>query len=218
MLPRALPLLCLTLVLGLAGVARGDADWSVVERWLATNKGIDTIRVDFEQSRKMRTVKSTLRDEGTLWIDYRGGRFRWQLGRPAETVVVKDKAGLLIVRPGAKQYERRTGEGGRPPGMAALATGFPRDLDEFRKRYRLLDTRRGEATHEIVAQPLDAAARGVRRFTFVVGAERHRLHAIEIDFRDGSSQRIRFTRVEPQAALAADLFSPDVTGFRAVTF
>lgn len=202
----------------LPSVASAQEPGEVVERWLDTNRGIRSLHVEFNQTRKLASLKAPLSERGALWFDHAADRFRWQMGEPAKTIVVRNDDELLIVRPREKKFERREAGEGAMPAMAALAEGFPRDLAAFRRKYRVREVVARGGMHRIVTQPLDQAARGVGTFTFVVGAERFRLHAIEIAFRDGSSQLIEFTKVVPQAPVPASLFEPDLAGYQATRF
>jgi hypothetical protein len=70
--------------------------------------------------------------------------------------------------------------------MAALANGFPRNLADFQRKYRVIEIRPQSNTHRIVTRPLGASGKGVSNFTFVVDASHYRLLGIEIDLEDGS--------------------------------
>lgn len=193
-------------------------DMGVVERWLATNTGVSTLRIDFTQTRTMKSVKVPVRQEGTLWLDYQNRQFRWQLGDPPQTIVVSLGQKVLIIRNPMKRYEvRETGTGGTP-GMAAMANGFPRTLQEFQQRYRVLETKPEANTRRIVTRPLGEAGRGVETFTFVVDASHHRLLGIEIDLEDGSSLDTVFRQVEPNLVLPKGLFQPPVDGYTETKF
>jgi outer membrane lipoprotein-sorting protein len=189
-------------------------DISVVERWLATNSGVGALKIDFVQTRRMRSVSQ----EGTLWLDYSNHRFRWQSGDPAQTIVVSLGKNILIIRTPMKKYEVRPAGSGGAPGMAALANGFPRSLPEFQQKYRVLEIRPESNTQRIVARPLGEGGRGVQTFTFVVDATHFRLLGIEIDLEDGSSVHTIFSRVETNVAMAADLFQPPLDGYTETKF
>ncbi|MEM7601594.1 MAG: hypothetical protein AAF357_09285, partial [Verrucomicrobiota bacterium] len=63
------------------------ADMSVVQRWMSTNSGVRTIRIDFTQTRKMKSIKVPIRQSGSLWLNYGTSQFRWQVGNPPQTIV-----------------------------------------------------------------------------------------------------------------------------------
>jgi outer membrane lipoprotein-sorting protein len=193
-------------------------DMGVVQRWLATNSGVGSLQIDFTQTRRMRSVKLPVRQEGTLWLDYGAHRFRWQTGNPAQTIVVSQGKNILILRTPMKRYEIRPAGSGGAPGMAALTNGFPRTLAEFQQRYRVLEIRPEANTKRIVTRPLGAGGRGVETFTFVVDGSHHRLLGIEIDLEDGSSVNTVFSRVRTNVAMARDLFKPSLEGYTETKF
>ncbi|MEM7697745.1 MAG: outer membrane lipoprotein carrier protein LolA [Verrucomicrobiota bacterium] len=196
----------------LAPIGAQDGN-EIISKWLATNSGTSNVKVNFSQTRTMRTLKVPIRQSGTLTLDYRSGKFRWELGRPTQTIVVKDGGGVLIVRPSVKKYERRSGG---MPAMSALARGFPRTLSEFNSRYRVLSVQKVGSRHRIVTRPRSGS--GVDEFTFVVEANGSRLTGIEIDLSDGSSVKTSFTSVKRNVSLPSSVFSPSISGYEATKF
>lgn len=203
----------------MAAVAQSSTpDMRVVEQWLATNSGVGSLQIEFTQTRKMRSVKIPVRQQGTLWLDYGTHRFRWQTGDPAQTIVVSLGENILIMRTPMKRYEIRPSGSGGAPGMAALANGFPRTLPEFQRRYRVLEIRPESNTKRIVTRPLGESGRGVETFTFVVDGSHHRLLGIEIELQDGSSVDTVFSRVQTNVRMGRDLFQPSLDGYTETKF
>ena len=200
------------------GLLRADTGEAAVKQWLATNRGVDTLKVEFTQTRKLTSLKSVIRQRGFLWVDRRGeGSFRWQTGDPPGTIVTRKGGQLLIVRPRSRQYERRpAGESGS--SMAILAEGFPRSWEEFQRKYHLVGVKSRGEVHRINVQPRGQLDRGIQILTFVTGGARGVLQALEVKFRDGSSQQIVFDKVERRLPLRAELFSPDLSGYQATKF
>lgn len=190
----------------------------VIQSWLGTNANADTLRIDFTQTRTMKSLKMPIRQNGVLWLDYRTGQFRWQTGDPPQTVVTKQGPNLIIARIPGKKFEVRPTGSGASPGMGALATGFPRSLDEFQRKYHVVDMVKQENIFRIKTKPLGAAGRGIGNFTFVIESDRYRLLGIEIDLEDGSSLNTVFDAVALNAPVNTALFSPDLTGFKQVEF
>lgn len=190
----------------------------VVRRWLSTNAGVDVLKVEFTQIRKLTSLKSLIRQNGVLWMDRRAGaRFRWQIGNPPRTIVTRVKDELLVMRPRSLQYEKSPA-GKSKNSMAILAGGFPRDWEEFQKKYELLGVKSLNGTHRINVRPRGQLAHGVRVLTFVTGSAKGILQSIDLTLRDGSSQQIVFDRVVTGPQLSDNLFEPDLTGYRAANF
>ena len=217
---RSLPVLLVVSFLSVNSFAQQSSpNLEIVKRWLSTNSGISSIRIDFTQTRKMRSLKVPIRQDGSLWLDYSGSRnFRWQTGNPPQTIVVGNGKQIVILRTPMKKYEVRASGADAAPGMSALAKGFPRTLEDFNAKYRVLEIVPHENTFRIVARPLGPAGRGVDTFTFVVERDRYRLLGIELDLQDGSSIDTVFNQVNPNVALPADLFRPDLTGYKETKF
>jgi len=216
---RCAAVACAIAAAQLAGAA-GVQGSEVLERWLSTHTGVSTIRVDFTQTRKMRTLRVPMRQEGVLLMDHQTGRFRWELGNPPQTVVLKKGADLLIVRTPMKRYERRPagGNANGSGGIAMLASGFPRTPEEFHAKYRVLSIQLHDNVHRIATKPLGTAGRGVESFTFVVGAGDYRLRGMELRLEDGSSVDTVFRRVIPNAQIDAGLFQFDLAGYQQTRF
>ncbi len=209
-------LVALCLLFSPAAIAADNLE--IVKRWLATNSGIRSLQINFTQTRKMRSLKVPIRQDGKLWLDHAHSRFRWEVGDPPQTIVVKPHRELFIIRTPMKKYEKRAPGTGDTPAMAALANGFPRTIDEFQQKYRVLKVEPQENIYRIVAAPLGAAARGVETFTYVVESRNYRLVGIEIDLKDGSSVETVFTKVIPNAPVPLSLFEPSLEGYRETKF
>jgi len=190
----------------------------IVERWLGGNSGVGSLKINFTQTRTMKSIKVPVRQQGSLWLDYGNDRFRWQTGEPAQTIVVSQGRNILILRTPTKRYEIRPAGSGGAPGMAALANGFPRNLGDFQRKYRVIEIRPQSDTQRIVTRPLGASGKGVSRFTFVVDSSKFRLRGIEIDLEDGSSINTSFSSVQPNAGMPSSLFKPDLAGYTETKF
>src|SRR6056297_686388 len=143
----------------------------VVQRWLGTNATATSLRINFTQTRTMKSLKVPIRQNGVLWLDYRSGLFRWQTGDPAQTIVTKHGTDIIIIRTPGQKYEVRPAGSGASPGMGALATGFPKSLEEFRQKYHVVGMLKQDNIFRIKTKPLGSAGRGIGNFTFVIEAD-----------------------------------------------
>lgn len=220
MQPLKLRALCFAFA---ASAFASDEDGAaIVERWLAAGSDVSTLRVEFTQTRKLKTIKLPIVQHGTLWIDYSNDRFRWQTGAPPQTIVVCANDELTIIRTPGKKFETRSlkgdADGRRVQGMEALAGGLPRTLEEFNQDYRLIETKRDGGIYRLTTRLLGSRGRGVDRFVFLIEAEQHRLQGFEMHLEDGSSISTGFDAVESDLPLAAYLFAPDLTDYRETRF
>lgn len=197
-----------------------SADLRIVEHWLRTNSDTRTLKVDFVQSRDLKTIKKPLVQSGALWLDYSSDQFRWQLGNPVRTIVVSQGERVAVMRTPLKRIEYREGGGssGNAPGLSGLSRGFPKTLAQFQERYRILDIVTRETSYEIVTQPLGSDGEGISRFGFVIDRNRFLLKGLVIQLKDGSMITTSFQRVERNQPIGQDVFRPDVSGYQETTF
>lgn len=208
----------------LLGVCLGTTPWcwaadeKVVARWLEKSSSISTLSTAFTQTRNLTGLSVPLRQRGRLWIDHKHARLRWQVGDPAKTLVIRNAKGLLVVRPGAKQYERKT-EKGLSGGVliATLARGLPSSMAEFHRRYQLQKVAQADKGYRISTRPMGGDAEVIRSLVFVLSGEL-RLESVEAVLRDRSRQSIRFTNSEINKPIPPSLFEFDLTGFQETKF
>ena len=116
-------LLCLPLLAEASRADSGTSGEEDVVRWLETNEGLTTLKVEFTQTRRLVSLKNPIRQKGVLWLDHPSNRFRWQTGNPPKTIVVREGKELLIIRPptaessnGGRQAEEEVPAGPSSPG------------------------------------------------------------------------------------------------------
>lgn len=225
-MPFRLFLLQLCLIpLATAGIATASgqdssADLSVVKKWLHSHAGLRTLQIDFDQQRQMRTLKLPVKKSGKLWLDLKSKHFRWQTGDPPSVIVLNDGKRLTIVQPGRKRVEYRTAgmkgaSSDAPPGLSALASGFPKTLDEFQKQNRILSNERDGDIFKLKTVPIQGeAAKGIREFTYRIDAEEHYLRGFEIVLKDGSKVSSSFRRIVTNGTIPKEIFTVDTEGYR----
>ncbi|MEO0415405.1 MAG: outer membrane lipoprotein carrier protein LolA, partial [Verrucomicrobiota bacterium] len=169
----------------------------IVERWLASNTGVERLKVDFRQKRTLKSLKVPIEQAGTLWMEYETGRFRWQLGTPPKTIVVKKGDEITIMRTPLKRVEVRpaASTGGDSGGMAMLGSGFPRSLSEFQKSYQILGMDQNGGFYRIMTRPLGSGAEGVESTAFIISADKFTLRGMNLRLKDGSEVATTFDRV-----------------------
>jgi outer membrane lipoprotein-sorting protein len=99
--------------LGAAPLASG-ADTNVLfEKWLAVQTNMQSWTGDFTQTRSLKVLAQPLVTTGKVWV--RPGEFRWELGQPVQTIVLRQPSQLLIMYPQLKRVEKYSLDG-VPPG------------------------------------------------------------------------------------------------------
>lgn len=189
---------------------------AVVAAWLGSQADIRTLTADLVQTRKLKALAEPLVTQGRLWFEP-PDRFRWELGVPAQTVVVRDGKDLLMISPRLKRAERYPMDGvAKGPwtdALALLESGFPRDAASFHRQYTLRSFAETNGVFEFRIQPNSPGARRmISGILLVVGTNGFQLRANELVLADGSVVRNDFQNVRLNAKLETNTFTPQIAG------
>jgi outer membrane lipoprotein-sorting protein len=214
-----LPYLVLSLLLSSIG-ARAGAPEPLVERWFAAQTNLHTWTADFVQTRSLKALSQPLIGSGKVWVTA-GGKFRWEMGRPAQTIALRQPDQLLIIYPRLKRAEKYP-LAGVPPGplkdaLALLDASVPRDRATMEQRFRLLSASLTNSVLEMALQPKSTSARkfitgvliGFRTNDFAIAST-------EMRFTDGSILRNDFNQVLTNPPIDPALFEPKLPADYAV--
>ena len=214
--------LCLCMALCLAAPLADAAEAAKVEglfgRWFAAQTNLQSWSADFTQTRSLKVLVEPLVATGKVWVA--GSRFRWELGHPAQTIVLRQPDQLLIIYPRLKRVEKYSLEG-VPPGplkdaLALMDASLPRDRATMEERFRLLSATATNSVLQMTLQPRSASARkfiseiliGFRTNDFSIAVT-------ELKFADGSGLRNDFTNTVLNRPIDPALFQiklpPDFT-------
>jgi outer membrane lipoprotein-sorting protein len=200
-IPRPLPgcvwiLLCLTASFCRAGDA-ANLD-GLFGHWVAVQTNLESWSADFTQTRSLKVLAQPLVATGKVWVA--PGRFRWELGQPAQTIALRQPDQLVIIYPRLKRAEKYS-LSGVPPGpvkdaLALLDASLPRDRASMEDRFRLLSAAETNSILQVTLQPKRGSARkfiseiliGFRTNDFSIAVT-------EMKFADGSDLRNEFTNV-----------------------
>jgi len=152
------------------------------------------------QTRSLKTLAQPLMTEGRVWFAA-PDRFRWELGRPAQTIAVRQTNAVVVHYPRLHRAERYPVTAGSTGPWSQMLTlleaGFPRGRKELDERFTVASE---VVTNGLVEVDLRPRLASVRRmlplFRVVLSAEDAGLRATELVFADGSSLRNDF--IEPQ--------------------
>jgi outer membrane lipoprotein carrier protein len=199
-LPSSILAACTIAALCLAAmVARADERDIQFTRWFAAQTNLQSWSADFTQTRSLKVLSQPLVATGKVWVTA-PGLFRWELGQPAQTIVLRQPDQLLIIYPRLKRAEKYSLEG-VPPGplkdaLALMDASLPRDRASMEERFRLLSATATNSILQMTLQPKSASARkfiseiliGFRTNDFSIAVT-------ELKFADGSGLRNDFTNV-----------------------
>ena len=201
-------LLC-SLLLLTATVSRAadyDAQFS---KWFEVQTNLQSWSGDFTQTRSLKVLAQPLVSAGKVWV--KRGEFRWELGQPVQTVVLRRPDELLIIYPRLKRAEKYpldvVPSGPMKDALALLDASLPRDRASMEEHFRLVSAAQTNSILQMTLQPRSEAARkfigevviGFRTNDFIIAST-------EMKFADGSSLRNDFTNVVLNQPFSPDLF------------
>jgi len=196
---------------GLAQATLRAADTNaVLDAWFAAQAGVHSLSADFVQTRTLKTLVQPLVATGHLWFAP-PNQFRWELGRPAQTIALRHADEMFVIYPRLKRAEHYPLGASAPrewrDAMSLLDAGFPRTRGEFDSQFQIQSLTETNGTWLVALQPRSAAARQLMpelRVSLTAGD--FSLAATELVFVDGSRMRNDFTNAVANAVLDEALF------------
>lgn len=229
---RAFPLAALAAVSGLvltqfspAADPSASEARSALEACFARAAKVKTVQAEFDQLRKLKSVRNPLRKVGQLWMDKDSGLFRWQVGEPPEMMAIRSKDGSMTVLETRKKQARTwTKEAleaeekqGRGQGFAMLSSMQNASLADFDRDFELVGWNRDEAQPALWS--FDWKFRDgkiglfVLKLSVVLNSGDGALQSFTVHMRDGSSMSTVVKSYKLNAAISADTFKVDMTGY-----
>jgi outer membrane lipoprotein-sorting protein len=197
-----------TLVASSAGASTNLTDW------LAAQTKVKSWSADFVQTRTLKALVQPLKSEGHIWFAA-PNRFRWELGRPPQTIATRTTNELVIVYPRLKRVERYPLSGAETGSwrdmLALLEAGFPRSKGELETQFRVLSVSERDAKCEVLLQPKSSQARRwIQEIEIAFSTRDFSLAATELRFGDGSTLRNDFNGPALNAPVDETLFAPEI--------
>jgi outer membrane lipoprotein-sorting protein len=195
-------------------VASGATTDSLVASWLSGQTNLQTWSADCIQTRTFKSLAQPLTATGHVWFA-EPNRFRWELGRPAQTIAVRAPKELLVIYPRLKRVERYplSGEqaGQWRDALALLEAGFPRSQAQLESSFRILSQTVTNQTSEVTLQPKAASARRMMpQIKIAFDTKDFSLRATELQFADGSTMRNDFYNAVMNPKLDEEIFAPKI--------
>ncbi len=207
-------LLAVWLCLAGGAVFGQDAPDPILAAWLDAHSKLQTWSADLVQTRHLAALAQPLVSTGRVHYS-QPGLFRWELGRPPETVAIRSTNDLLLIYPGLKRAERYplTPNQGGPlrDALTLMEAGFPKNEATLRQRYDISTQSAADGCCRIQLDPrATAAKRLVMRVALTFQTNVFSLATSEIAFADGSRLHNQFTRGVSNQPLPPDLFSTNL--------
>jgi outer membrane lipoprotein carrier protein len=211
---------CASVLLGVAATVSRAADSDAMfNRWFEVQTNLQSWSADFTQTRSLKVLSQPLVATGKVWVSV-PGKFRWEIGQPAQTIALGQPDQLFIIYPKLKRAEKYS-LSGVPSGplkdaLALLDASLPRDRATMEERFRLLSATETNAILQMTLEPKSVSARkfigeiliGFRTNDFSIAVT-------QMKFADGSSLRNDFTNAVLNQPIDPGLFeaklAPDFT-------
>jgi outer membrane lipoprotein carrier protein len=183
---------------------------AVLEAWFAAQKDLHSWSADFTQTRTLKTLTQPLTASGRLWFEAPGD-FRWELGRPAQTIALRDGPDLYVIYPVLARAEHYSLGAAAPremrDTMSLLNAGFPRNRQEFESQFRVLSVAQTNGLWRLALEPKSKFARQMMpELRIGLSSQNFALAFTEMVFVDGSSMRNDFSNAIVNPALDTNLF------------
>jgi outer membrane lipoprotein-sorting protein len=147
--------------LTLAGARAADTN-AVLDGWLTSQTNLQTWTSDLTQTRTFKTAGRLPPTPGHVWFAT-PNRFRWELGKPAQTIALGLADQMFLIYPPLKRAERYALDESAPGEMRELLSlldaGFPRNRAELDARFRVLSLSETNGAWQLTLQPKSASAR-----------------------------------------------------------
>ncbi len=189
-------MLCLAMFL--AGTAKAGDMEELFGRWLMVQTNLQSWSADFTQTRSLKVLTEPLVSTGKVWVA--PGRFRWEVGEPAQTIALRQPDQLVIIYPKLKRAEKYSLSGVAPgpikDALALLDATLPRDRASMEARFVMLTAVETNSTLQVTLQPRSASARKfISEILIAFRTNNFSIAMTEMKFTDGSKLRNDFTNV-----------------------
>jgi outer membrane lipoprotein-sorting protein len=196
----------LCLVASVARAADTDAQFN---KWFEVQTNLQSWSGDFTQTRTLKVLNQPLVSPGRVWVAR--NEFRWELGQPVQTIVLRQPEQLLIIYPRLKQAEKyplgAVLTGPIEDALALLDATLPRDRATMEKSFRLLSAAETNSVLQMTLQPRsDSARKFISEIVIGFHTNDFMIAATEMRFADGSSLRNDFTNVMVNAPIVSEMF------------
>lgn len=170
--------------------------------WLAAQKNAPDLRVEFSITKILPTLKEPVQAPGRFW-NYADGRFRWETGKPATSVLVYDGVTLQTWEAGENQWRKlNPNHRGMRLWMDFLG-GQKLTEAGMLKDFLITAPAAGKPLAKVILEPKSPQARrNMPQIVLTFNTLEQRLVQMLVQQGDGGSQTMDFR--EPTRMTAAD--------------
>ena len=190
--------------------ARAAEPGSVLDTWFAAQTNLHSFTADVIQTRTLKVLSQPLVSTGKVWVVI-PNRFRWEIGRPAQTIALRQPDTLFLIYPRLKRAEKYPLTDNQPgpwrDALALLEASFPRSRADLDSHFRVLSVTQTNANWELRLQPKSSLARQMMaEIGITVRTNDFSLAATEMKFADGSRMRNDFINVVLNPPIGEEIF------------
>jgi outer membrane lipoprotein-sorting protein len=194
---------------------------AILNAFLSNQTNLQTWSADFVQTRSLKALTQPLTSTGHVWFAA-PNKFRWELGRPAQTIALRQNEALLLVYPRLKRAEKYSLTSAKMgqwrDAIALLEAGFPRSLADFNAQFNIRGLAETNRLLQLDLAPKSAAARRfMPSIVLVINPVDQTLQGTELLFADGSRLRNDFQNLKKNPELPPNIFdSPADSSFKVI--
>ena len=189
----------------------GAAGEALVSRWLSAQTNVQTWTAAFTQTRTLKSFTQPLSSTGQVWFAA-PNLFRWELGKPAQTIAVRAAEEMLVIYPRLKRVEKypfSDTKGQWKETLSLLEAGFPGSRVELESRFKIASVLIQRDVCDMTLVPKSAAARRMMpEIKIAFGTNDFLLRSTELRFADGSTMRNDFHAAKVNEKFEDALFTP----------
>lgn len=169
----------------------------VLMQWAAAQKDMPDMVVAFRQTRTTPALKQPLTTPGKFWR-FKDGAFRWELGQPAATVLVRDQTEFRVREGADGAWQPLDEKDARYRMWSRFLSGQEASPEELQQHF-LVDAI--EQTSEVTAITLRPKApfirRHLRQLDLQISPKTFRLLQLRVLQGDGASLTMAFSDPQP---------------------
>lgn len=181
----------------------------VFRDWIAAQKNSGSIKVAFQQTRTTPALKEPVSASGRFWR-MADGRFRWELGSPATTILVFDKETVRLKENASAPWQTLKPDDSRVRMWMKFLSGREMDSESLTKNFTLKVTQQEKTfvTVAMIPRPL-LIKKYLTQLDMQIKPGGKRLLGFRIVQGDGSTLLMNFGPPEKIGAEVEKLFRVD---------
>lgn len=189
-------------------------DTQPLEMWIANESKYQNLFIEFTQHRKLRIRRKVSKHQGLLWIK-NNGDFRWQLGIPAKTTILKVSDKLKVKNHGKNKVKVTSLKDEKVPNkfkfMVDMFSNKPKSVDEFETKFDVIGIRKDDLNFIIKTKPKDKKmSKAINNIKFYVDKNSYLLKIFELNLGEKTKITTHFTNIEEVENFKAGVFKLNI--------